>query len=120
MAVDDNDGTYWASKFDEKSSPVEYVIDFGELQKLHSIDLSWEFPARSFAIASSADGVHFTDVYATDANVLQTSRIALGHLVARKLRISMTEVRWFVYAGQIRFGFLGFVFWLWCNVVPCA
>ena len=98
MAVDDNDGTYWASKFNETSSPVEFVIDFGKLQKLHSIDLSWEFPARSFAIASSADGIHFTDVYATDANVLQTSRVALGHVVARKLRISMTEVRCFLLA----------------------
>ena len=93
MAVDDNDGTYWASKFDEKSSPVEFVIDFGELQKLHSIDLSWEFPARSFAIASSADGMHFTDVYATDANVLQTSRIALGHVAARKFGKNIVKMR---------------------------
>ena len=92
MAVDDNAATYWASKFDDTSSPVEYVIDFGESQKLHSIELAWEFPARNFAIAYSVDGVHFTDVYATDANVLKTSRIALGHVVARKLRISMTEV----------------------------
>ena len=92
MAVDDNGDTYWASKFDDTSSPVEFVVDFGDAQKLHSIELSWEFPARSFAIASSVDGVHFTDVYATDANVLKTSRVPLGDVVARKLRISMTEV----------------------------
>ena len=92
MAVDGNSDTYWASKFDDTRSPVEYVVDFGDAQNLHSIELSWEFPARSFAIASSMDGVHFTDVYATDANVLKTSRVSLGDVVARKLRISMTEV----------------------------
>ena len=93
MAVDDDVDTYWASKFDELDSPVEYVIDFGEEHKLQSVEVVWEFPARAFAIAASADGARFSDVFATDANVLHTSRISLGHVVARKLRISLVEVR---------------------------
>ena len=92
MAVDDDADTYWASKFDDTKAPVEYVIDFGDAQKLQSIELSWEFPARAFAVASSVDGEHFTDVYATDANVLKSSRVSLGGVLARKLRISMFEV----------------------------
>lgn len=93
MAVDDDADTYWASKFDDTKAPVEYVVDFGEVQKLSSMELSWEFPARSFAVSASLDGEHFTDVYATDANVLKNSRISLGGASARKLRISMLEVR---------------------------
>ena len=93
MAVDDDADTYWASKFDDTNTPVEYVIDFGEVQKLSSMELSWEFPARSFAVAASVDGEHFTDVYATDANVVKSSRISLGGAAARRLRISMLEVR---------------------------
>ena len=93
MAVDDDADTYWASKFDDTNTPVEYVIDFGEVQKLSSMELSWEFPARSFAVAASVDGEHFTDVYATDANVVKSSRISLDGAAARRLRISMLEVR---------------------------
>ena len=93
MAVDDDADTYWASKFDDTKAPVEYVVDFGEVQKLSSMELSWEFPAKSFAVSASLDGEHFTDVYATDANVLKNSRISLGGASARKLRISMLEVR---------------------------
>lgn len=93
MAVDDDAGTYWASKFDELGSPVEYSIDFGEEHKIQSLEIDWEFPARAFAIAASVDGARFTDVFATDANVLHTSYISLGHVVARKLRISLVEVR---------------------------
>ena len=93
MAVDDDADTYWASRFDDTKAPVEYVIDLGEAQKLQSIELSWEFPARAFAVASSVDGEHFADVFATDANVLKSSRVSLGGTLARKLRISMFEVR---------------------------
>ena len=93
MAVDDNGDTYWASKFDELDPLVEYVIDFGNEHKFQSMEIVWEFPARAFVIAASIDGARFTDLFATDANVLHTSRISLGHVVARKLRISLVEVR---------------------------
>ena len=93
MAVDDDADTYWASKLDDTKDPVEFVIDLGDAQKLQSIELSWEFPARAFAVASSVDGEHFTDVYSTDANVLRSARVPLGGVLARKLRISMFEVR---------------------------
>ena len=93
MAVDDDVDTYWAAKFDDVKNLVEYVIDFGEEQKLQSIELSWEFPARAFSIASSVDGEHFVEVFATDTNVLKTSRVSLGNVISKKLRISMLEVR---------------------------
>ena len=92
MAVDDDPDTYWASKFDDTAGPVELLIDLGAAHKLHAIELSWEFPAKAFTVASSVDGEHFTDLYATDANVLRSSRISLGNVLTRKLRISMTEV----------------------------
>ena len=93
MAVDDDVFTYWVSKFDDIKSPVEFVIDFGDEEKVQSIELSWEFPARAFSIASSVDGEHFVEVFATDTNVLKTSRVSLGNVISKKLRISMLEVR---------------------------
>jgi len=90
MAVDDSAATFWASKFDS-SEPVEYVIDFGEVHKLASVELSWEFPAKAFTVSLSADGEHFTEAFATDANVLKYSKVSLGSAPARKLRIAMHE-----------------------------
>ena len=90
MAVDDNAATFWASRYDT-SDPVEYVIDFGEVHKLASVELSWEFPAKAFTVSVSADGEHFTEAYATDANVLKYSSVSLGSASARKLRIAMHE-----------------------------
>ena len=92
MAVDDNMNTFWASKFDHTSDPVEFVIDLGEVQRLSSIDILWEFPAKSFAIALSQDGLHYNEAFETDANILRTSRASLGMKAARKVRISMYEV----------------------------
>ena len=92
MAVDDNAETFWASKFDDTSSPVEYVIDFGEVRALASVEVSWEFPAKAFTVSLSADGEHFSEAFATDANVLKYSKVLLGSAHAQKLRISMQEV----------------------------
>ena len=113
MAVDDDVDTYWASKFDELEHVVEYVIDFGDEHKLQSLEIVWEFPARAFAIAASVDGARFTDIFATDANVLHTSRISLGHVVARKLRISLVEVRCVGWERSARVCFIdGVVFFV--------
>ena len=92
MAVDDSAATFWASKFDDTKDPVEYVIDLGDTQRLHSVELSWEFPARSFSVSLSTDGEHFSEAFATDANVLRTTRVPLGSSSAQKLRIAMYEV----------------------------
>jgi len=91
MAVDGNAGTFWASKFDDTNEPVEFVLDLGEAHKLHSIDLSWEFPARAFSVSLSADGQHFQEAFATDANVVTSSQVPLGNVDARILRIVMHE-----------------------------
>jgi len=93
MAVDGNAGTFWASKFDDTNEPVEFVLDLGEAHKLHSIDLSWEFPARAFSVSLSADGQHFQEAFATDANVVTSSQVPLGNVDARILRIVMHEAR---------------------------
>ena len=97
MAVDNSEDTFWASQFDTES-PIEYTIDFGEIKRLHTAELSWEFPAKSFSVSVSADGEHFTEVFATDTNVLRTLRIALSGsgTPARKIRIIMYEVRAFI------------------------
>jgi hypothetical protein len=91
MAVDASAATFWASKFDDVKEPVDFVIDVGEVQRLHSVELSWEFPARAFSVSLSKDGEHFSEAFATDANVLKTTRINLGSAPARKLRITMSE-----------------------------
>ena len=91
MALDSQPKTFWASKFDDIAEPVEFVVDLGAIHPLHSMDISWEFPARAFSVSQSDDGVHFAEVFATDANVVHTSRVALGGVIARKVRIVMRE-----------------------------
>ena len=91
MAVDDDAATFWASKFDDTAKPVDYIIDLGDAQTLASIDIAWQFPAKAFTVSVSADGSHFSEVYATDANVLKASSISLGSALAKKLRVSMIE-----------------------------
>ena len=93
MAVDGSPGTFWASKLDDTKGPVEFIIDFGEEQQLQFMEIDWEFPARGFAISLSVDGDHFNEAFATDANILKHFRSGLGSKLARKLRITMYEVR---------------------------
>ena len=92
MAVDDNMDTFWASRFDETNDPVEFVIDLGEVQRLSSMEIAWEFPAQAFGVALSQDGEHYDEAFETDANVLKTSQVSLGMKAARKVRITMGEV----------------------------
>ena len=94
MAVDGQMKTFWASKFDDTTEPVEFLVDLGVVHNLKNMDIFWEFPARSFSVSLSTDGEHFNEVFATDANVLHTSRMALGGSSARKVRIMMKEVCW--------------------------
>ena len=93
MAVDGSPGTFWASKLDDTKGPIEFIIDFGEEQQLQFIDIDWEFPARGFAVSLSVDGDHFNEAFATDANIVNHFRSGLGSKLARKLRITMYEVR---------------------------
>lgn len=94
MAMDGQMKTFWASKFDDTTEPVEFLVDLGVVHNLKNMDIFWEFPARSFSVSLSTDGEHFNEVFATDANVLHTSRMALGASSARKVRIMMKEVCW--------------------------
>ena len=108
MAVDGSPDTFWASKLDDTKGPIEFIIDFGEEQQLQFIEIDWEFPARGFAVSLSVDGDHFNEAFATDANILKHFRSGLGSKLARKLRITMYEVRvrqlciWMLPAGARR------------------
>lgn len=91
MAVDGQMKTFWASKYDDTAGPVEFLVDLGSIHTLHDMEVFWEFPARAFSVSLSTDGSHFTEVFATDANVMPTSRLALGGSEGRKVRITMKE-----------------------------
>ena len=68
------------------------TLDFGETRPLQQVEIPWEFPAKSFSISLSSDGLSWAEVYSTDLNGLKQSSINLGHQSARKLRLSMREV----------------------------
>ena len=82
----------WASKFGDIVQPVEFFLDLGATNPLQFMEIFWEYPARAFSVSISSDGEHFTEVFATGANVVSRSRVALGGSVARKVRIVMKEV----------------------------
>ena len=68
------------------------TLDFGEARPLHEVEILWEFPAKSFSISLSSDGLSWAEVYSTDLDGLKKSVVNLGHQSARKLRLSMREV----------------------------
>ena len=72
--------------------PVVMTLDIGETQPLQRVEILWEFPAKSFSLSVSSDGLSWSEVYATDVNGLQKTSVNLGHQSARKLRLVMREV----------------------------
>lgn len=90
MAVDGSSNTFWASQFDPRG-PVTITVDLGGEKRLGEIAVKWEFPAKAFTISVSLDSMKWTEVYATDSNVLDTSRISLGGVPAARVRVVMKE-----------------------------
>lgn len=82
---------YEASALDP-TEPVTLTIDLGGKQKLESLAIAWEFPAKSFAISVSSDGVKWVEVFATDSNVLASTQVSLGAVTASKVKVVMHEV----------------------------
>lgn len=89
MAVDAR-ATYWASRLGS-SSPEELSVDFGYPAVVQAVEIAWEYPAKSFSILVSSDGTRWTQVYSTDINVLNTTRIRLGRTLATKAKVVMYE-----------------------------
>lgn len=90
MAVDGSSSTFWASALDP-TGPVTITADLGDQKKLRAVDISWEFPAKSFTVAVSTDGVKWSEVFATDTNVLSSVSIQLGSISASRVRVVMHE-----------------------------
>ena len=86
MAVDGR-STYWASRL-APSSPEEFSVDFGFSARVQAAEIEWEYPAKSFSVQISEDGTRWVEVYSTDINMLSTTRIRLGHILARKAKVS--------------------------------
>ena len=72
--------------------PVAVTVDLGSPKKLKSVGIQWEFPAKSFTVSVSTDGAKWSEVHATDSNILSSSSIALGSTLAAKVRVVMHEV----------------------------
>jgi len=90
MAVDGSSKTFWASALDP-AGPVTVTVDLGGHKHLRDLEIAWEFPAKSFSVGVTSDGVKWSEVFATDSNVLSSTRIALGSTSATKLRVVMHE-----------------------------
>merc|ERR1712051_760595 len=89
-AVDADDATFWASKPDE-ASPVVFTVDLGEKRDINVLKISWEYPAESFAVASSVDAQHWTEVFSTTVNMVNVTQVPLGQTVASKVRVTMRK-----------------------------
>jgi len=89
-AVDMDEASYWASKFDE-ASPVTLSIDLGGEHSLEALKISWVFPAKAFTIALSGDGEHWKEVFATSVNVENSTTISFGSKRASKVKVVMQE-----------------------------
>ena len=90
MAVDSNEATYWASKFDDIDKPVTLTVDLGAKSQIQEMKIDWAFPAKAFTVSVSLDGKEFTDVYSVNVNILKTSRVMIGRSAAA-VKIIMRE-----------------------------
>ena len=88
LAVDNNEATYWASKFDEPDE-VALTVDLGSKSHVEDMRIEWELPAKSFAVEISTDGQHFTEVYSTTVNIQPSTHIVLGGKTATAVKIVM-------------------------------
>ena len=84
----------------DPEGPVSITVDLGGERKLSAAEIQWEFPAKAFSITTSTDGVKWSEVYATDSNVLSSSSVALGSVAASKVRIVMHEARHTLARGR--------------------
>jgi hypothetical protein len=91
MAVDRLSGSYWASRLGDVREPVVFTIDFGAIHKLQLGVITWEFPAKSFAISTTTDGTHWKEVYSTDVNSLFENRVPFGSRFAAKVKLELRE-----------------------------
>ena len=82
----------------DPDGPVTMTIDLGHARKLSAAEVLWEFPAKAFTISVSTDGIKWSEVYATDSNVLTSTSVPLGSLTASKVRVVMHEASVFLYA----------------------
>jgi hypothetical protein len=89
-AVDGSSSSFWASALDP-AEPVTLTLDLGGVHQLQSVEVDWEFPPKSFTVGLSEDGVHWTEAFATDSNVLATTSLPLGLASASQLRLVMHE-----------------------------
>jgi hypothetical protein len=77
----------------DPAGPVTVTVDLGGHKHLRDLEIAWEFPAKSFSVGVTLDGVKWSEVFATDSNILSSTRIALGSISATKLRVVMHEAR---------------------------
>jgi hypothetical protein len=77
----------------DPEGPVTITIDLGGPKKLSAAEIVWEFPAKAFTMSVSTDGTKWSEVYATDSNVLTSLNVALGSISATKVRVVMHEAR---------------------------
>lgn len=77
----------------DPTEPVALTVDLGGVHKLETLAIAWEFPAKSFVVSVSSDGVKWTEVFATDSNILASTKISLGSVAASKARVVMHEAR---------------------------
>ena len=77
----------------DPTEPVALTVDLGGVHKLETLAVAWEFPAKSFVVSVSSDGVKWTEVFATDSNILASTKISLGSVAASKARVVMHEAR---------------------------
>jgi len=89
-AVDQNEASYWASGLDE-NGPVEFILDLGSTASVENIIISWEYPAKSFSLALSSDGMRWNQVFETTVNAITSTFVPVGGKLASKLKIVMKE-----------------------------
>jgi len=90
MAVDGAESTFWAAEMDPEEA-VTITVDLGDPKVLQRAFIDWEFPATSYSISLSEDGLTWIEVYSTDVNLLKQNIIELTGLRASRAMVTMRK-----------------------------
>ena len=90
LAVDGLASTFWVSKLGE-TEPVSLTVLIDEAVPVVEADLEFEFVPSSFAVQISIDGRSWTEVFATDANILKKVRVPLATDKAYGVKLLMMK-----------------------------
>ena len=95
MAVDGHELSFWASRFTVSNENVELLVDWGQTEKIHHVEIVWEFAAKAFSVLLADAHSSFEEIFATNVNIIGITSVKLDSLASKaKARVESCNSSW--------------------------